>query len=254
MVTVRCFSILEVWMNVFEVVKQSVTTRQAAECYGFHVNRTGKIICPFHNDKNPSMKVDNRFHCFGCGADGDVIDFVSKLYGVGSLQAAKKLATDFGIMCDSKTENKKLKPIRWLKSDAQKYAEAENKVFRVLSDYYHLLNRWEVQYAPDMKDENWHPRFIEALQKKTHIEYLLDTLIYGCAEEKAKIVMEYGKETIVLEQRISEFNTADAGSSYADSCRDAALQECGRSQRKSGIEREWQHKKQHQELCDRIAV
>ena len=86
-------------MNVFEVVKQSATTRQAAECYGFHVNRTGKIICPFHNDKNPSMKVDNRFHCFGCGADGDVIDFVSKLYGVGSLQAAKKLATDFGIMC-----------------------------------------------------------------------------------------------------------------------------------------------------------
>ena len=63
-------------MNVFEAVKQSITTRQAAEFYGFRVNRTGKIICPFHSDKNPSMKVDNRFHCFGCGADGDVIDFI----------------------------------------------------------------------------------------------------------------------------------------------------------------------------------
>lgn len=53
-------------MNVFEAVKQSVTTRQAAEFYGFRVNRAGMIACPFHNDRTPSMKVDKRFHCFGC--------------------------------------------------------------------------------------------------------------------------------------------------------------------------------------------
>ena len=57
--------------NVFEAVKQSVTTRQAAEHYGIRVNRNGMCVCPFHNDKNPSMKVDKRFHCFGCQADGD---------------------------------------------------------------------------------------------------------------------------------------------------------------------------------------
>ena len=62
-------------MNVFEAVKQSVTTRQAAEHYGIRVNRNGMACCPFHNDKTPSMKLDKRFHCFGCGADGDVIDF-----------------------------------------------------------------------------------------------------------------------------------------------------------------------------------
>ena len=55
--------------NVFEAVKQSITTRQAAEHYGIRVNRNGKCVCPFHNDKNPSMKVDKRFHCFGCQAD-----------------------------------------------------------------------------------------------------------------------------------------------------------------------------------------
>ena len=68
-------------MNVFEAVKQSVTTRQAAELYGINVNRAGKANCPFHNDRTPSMKVDKRFHCFGCGADGDVIDFTAQLYG-----------------------------------------------------------------------------------------------------------------------------------------------------------------------------
>ena len=49
-------------MNVFEAVKQTVTTRQAAENYGIHVNRAGKANCPFHNDRTPSMKVDKRFH------------------------------------------------------------------------------------------------------------------------------------------------------------------------------------------------
>ena len=47
-------------MNVFEAVKQSVTTRQAAEFYGFRVNRAGMIACPFHNDRTPSMKVDRK--------------------------------------------------------------------------------------------------------------------------------------------------------------------------------------------------
>ncbi len=84
-------------MNVFEAVKQSVTTRQAAEHYGIRVNRNGMACCPFHNDKTPSMKLDKRFHCFGCGADGDVIDFVAALYGLGKKEAAAQLASDFGL-------------------------------------------------------------------------------------------------------------------------------------------------------------
>ena len=75
-------------MNVFEAVKQSVTTRQAAEHYGVRVGRNGMCVCPFHDDKNPSMKVDRRFHCFGCQADGDVIDFVSRLEAVSPKEAA----------------------------------------------------------------------------------------------------------------------------------------------------------------------
>ena len=75
-------------MNVFEAVKQSVTTRQAAEHYGILVGRNGMCVCPFHDDKNPSMKVDRRFHCFGCQADGDVIDFVSRLENVSPREAA----------------------------------------------------------------------------------------------------------------------------------------------------------------------
>ena len=91
-------------MNVFEAVKGNVTARQAAEMYGIPVNRHGMAVCPFHNDKNPSMKLDMRFHCFACQADGDAIDFVSRLFGLSGKEAAMKLADDFSIPYDARKE------------------------------------------------------------------------------------------------------------------------------------------------------
>ena len=84
-------------MSIFEAVKQSVTTRQAAERYGIRVERNGMCRCPFHDDSTPSMKLDRRYYCFGCGATGDVIDFVSRLRGVirGSKEAAILLRAGF---------------------------------------------------------------------------------------------------------------------------------------------------------------
>ena len=86
-------------MNVFEVVKENVTARQAAEAYGLKVGRTGMACCPFHSDKSPSMKLDERYYCFGCGATGDAVDLTAKLFGIGLREAAVKLAEDFGLMC-----------------------------------------------------------------------------------------------------------------------------------------------------------
>ena len=79
-------------LHLFEAVKQSVITRQAAERYGLNVNRNGMAVCPFHRDRHPSMKVDRRYYCFGCGATGDVIDFVSRLHGISAKEAALMLA------------------------------------------------------------------------------------------------------------------------------------------------------------------
>lgn len=54
-------------MNVFEVVKGNVTARQAAEAHGLKVSRTDMACCPFHSEKSPSMKLAERYYCFGCG-------------------------------------------------------------------------------------------------------------------------------------------------------------------------------------------
>lgn len=207
-------------MNIFEAVKQSVSTRQAAEYYGIRVRRNGMAVCPFHNDKHPSMKVDKRFHCFACQEDGDVIDFVARLYGLNPKEAAEKLAEDFNVTCDDWKYKKRVKvPIKQAQTTEQKYLSAEKHCFRVLADYLHLLQKWKIKYAPKPEDENWDSRFEESLQSSFYIEYLLDSLLSGTIEERAAIVLHYGKEMATLERRISEFITTDetgTGGGYRD--------------------------------------
>lgn len=198
-------------MNVFEAVKQSVTTRQAAEHYGIRVNRSGMCACPFHNDKTPSMKVDRRFHCFGCQADGDVIDFVSRLTGTGTREAAVMLAQDFSIPYEDRTPTGRSRPSPKAPPETpeQQFKRMERYAFRVLSDYYHLLRRWEKDLAPQTPEEAWNPLFTEALQNKTKVEYLLDTLLFSGMEERASLITEYGKEVKRLERRMAELAAED---------------------------------------------
>ena len=84
--------------NIFLAVKEAVTARQAAEAYGIPVNRNGMVRCPFHEDHHPSMKIDERYYCFGCHETGDVIDFTAKLFGLSLYEAARKLAADFNVL------------------------------------------------------------------------------------------------------------------------------------------------------------
>ena len=208
-------------MNVFEVVKENVTARQAAEAYGLKVGRTGMACCPFHSDKSPSMKLDERYYCFGCGATGDAVDLTAKLFGIGLREAAVKLAEDFGLNYDSR-QKPSVRPRIREPTPEQKYQKEENHCYKVLTDYFHLffvfvlffvfffffhlLREWEKKYAPKQPDEEWNPLFAEALHKKNYIEYLLDILLYGSLEERKALVAEQRKEVLKLEQRIAELS------------------------------------------------
>ena len=186
--------------NVFEAVKQSVSTREAAEFYGIKVSRTGMACCPFHDDKNPSMKVDQRFHCFGCGVDGDVIDFTAKLFNLSPKEAAEKLAQDFGLIYGSQAPPRR-RYVRQ-KTEAQKFREDRQRCYRVLSDYYYLLKKWEADCSPRTPEEEPHPRFVEAIQKKAYVEYLLDLFLYESEEEQKAWIAEHTAEITHLERRL----------------------------------------------------
>lgn len=152
-------------MNVFEAVKQSVTARQAAEHYGIRVQRNGMAVCPFHNDKNPSMKLDKRFHCFGCGADGDVIDFTARLFELGLKEAAEKLADDFSVTYDSRGRASPKQPIQAKLAQIKQSRQEGRDCYRVLCEYLHSLYEWKERYAPKPEDTEWNPLFVEALRR-----------------------------------------------------------------------------------------
>jgi DNA primase len=79
--------------NLVEVISAHTQLRKAGP-------RTFKGLCPFHQEKTPSFTVDPAkqvYYCFGCGAGGDVFDFLRGVEGLSFTEAAERLATRLGI-------------------------------------------------------------------------------------------------------------------------------------------------------------
>ena len=197
-------------MDLFTQVKMAVSVKEAAEYYGLEVKRGSMVCCPFHNDRTPSMKLNERyFYCFGCGVTGDVIDLVARLFGLNSYEAAQKLAQDFGIDPDKPPAAIALsKPERPL---LKAYRQEEVRCLRVLCDYLHLLESWKVQYAPKTAADTLDDRFVEACQMMDYVEYLADLLIAAELEQRVKIVEMLNKDGLIagLEERLDRLKKED---------------------------------------------
>ena len=196
--------------NLFETVKASVSVREAAERYGLKVGRNAMTCCPFHDDRHPSMKLNQDFYyCFGCGATGDVIDLVSQLFDLSPYEAAKKIAEDFGIDPDkpptaaalAKPKHPMINAIR----DDERYCH------RVLWDYLHLLTDWKVQYAPTSMDEDPDDRFVETCQMLDYVKCLADILAFGNPEDRVVTVKTLMKDGMItgLEARLDRAKEED---------------------------------------------
>ena len=150
-------------MNLFQTIKAAVTVKQAAALYGLPITTTGMTCCPFHEDHTPSVKLNGTYYyCFGCGATGDVIDLTARLFDLSSLQAARKLAQDFGLGPDKPPSGTIALPKSPAAlSDAQQ--EDIAYCFRVLYDYRNLLTRWRTEFASLSPEESLDDRFVEAL-------------------------------------------------------------------------------------------
>ena len=175
-------------MNLFEAVKAVVTPRMAAERYGLPIQQGSMVCCPFHDDRTPSMKLnEDYFYCFGCGASGDVIDLAAKLFNLSSYDAAKKLAADFGI-----TEQKPSILARLQRGNS--HAEAERCCFRVLGDYLQILQGWKTNCAPQSPEDAIDPRYAESCHMLERIGNMLDILACGTPQECAEVVADLQKD------------------------------------------------------------
>ena len=190
-------------MNLFENVKAAVTLKEAAEHYDLKVRSGDMVCCPFHNDRTPSMKLnEDYFYCFGCGVHGDVIDFVARLFDLSNYEAAQKLAYDFGIDPDKPPAAAALRKPEYPLAKA--FQKEELHCQRVLCDYLHLLENWKVQYAPKSLDDTIDDRFVEACQMLDYIEDLTDILTFAELEARVKTVDMLQKDGMIdrLEERL----------------------------------------------------
>ena len=227
-------------MDLFTQIKMGVSVKEAAEYYGLEVNRGNMVCCPFHNDRTPSMKLnEDYFYCFGCGATGDVIDLAARLFNLSSYDAAKKLAYDFGIDPDKPPTAAALRKPQYPLAKA--FQREELHCRRVLCDYLHLLENRKVQCAPESPEKFGVPigtqqsgsdgertssgmsalspqggskgyeaceddddRFVEACQMLDYIEDLTDILTFAELEARVKTVDMLQKDGMIdrLEERL----------------------------------------------------
>ena len=81
--------------NIVDIIGEYVDLKRAGSSF--------KGLCPFHNEKTPSFTVDEKkqlFHCFGCGAGGDVVSFIMQKEGLSYPESLKFLADKAGINID----------------------------------------------------------------------------------------------------------------------------------------------------------
>lgn len=143
--------------EICQNIRQLVPMKEAVEFYGLPVNRAGFISCPFHEEKTPSCKIyESSFNCFGCGAGGDVIDFVRKLYEIDFKAAVTRINCDFGLNLPLKREPSKEEQERARKIKAEREQKAEEKrVLSILTDRYSVRHRelWQQSKQRALSDE-----------------------------------------------------------------------------------------------------
>ena len=202
-------------MNLFETVRTNVKAIDVVLMAGFQPNRSKMICCPFHNDKHPSMKVDRRYFCFGCGAKGDSVDFVANYYGLSLKEAAEKIASDFGLTYDNTGYSEGVrKPIAAQRSEYQIWAEKKQELFAHLSRLHEQLRKMKIEYAPkEREDSEWSPLFVMVTKELTYVEYLYDYCMFEATEDELKQkIEEITKELERIEKRIYETESGISGS------------------------------------------
>jgi len=146
--------------DIVEVISRYVSLKKSGRNY--------KALCPFHTEKTPSFTVSSEkqiFHCFGCGAGGNVFNFLMKYEKISFLEAVQKLATEQGIELPKKREAGQVSDeydrlYRANQFAAEFYHRMLNAHYEQLKDYLNrrkiteeTLKFFKIGLAPDSWDQ-----------------------------------------------------------------------------------------------------
>lgn len=164
-------------------IRRLVTTRQAAEHYGFTPDQAGYICCPFHKEKTASLKLfsDGGFKCFGCGAGGSVIDFVMRLFDLSFPQAIVRIDSDFRLGLTGRRPDRReaSRILEQRRREKEEREALEDQLRRVNAEHRYW---WEVlkYFSPSLEDVEAgcvHPLYVKAVNRVPWLDDWADELM-----------------------------------------------------------------------------
>ena len=192
-------------MTIFSEVKEHLTAKQAAEYYGLQVKRNGLACCPFHDDSHPSMKIDKNYHCFACGVGGDVIDYVSRRYGLSQYDAALKLIEDFSLPVDTRgntelgvqekerirREKAERERVMHIRKRFEKWCNQTVGILKNCISEIDSVNRFLIGKPPDII---FSEDYAQMLHAEPLMNYWLDILCMGDVAERQELFLKDRKK------------------------------------------------------------
>lgn len=224
-------------MSIFSEVKEHLTARQAAEYYGLQIKRNGLACCPFHDDRHPSMKIDKNYHCFACGVGGDVIDYVSRIYGLSQYDAALKLIEDFSLPVDTRgntelgvqekerirREKAERERVIHIRKCFEKWCNQTVDILKNCISEIDSVNRFLIGKPPDII---FSEDYAQMLHAEPVINYWLDILCMGKTSEKQELFIRNRREVEKLVQRVRSSGKRIMGENRGNAGR--RDEQCGR--------------------------
>ena len=194
-------------MDMAQEIRQRLTVREVVEVYGFQVNRSGFMKCPWHSgDHTASLKLydgQGGFHCFACGAHGSVIDFVMRLFDLNFRQAILRINADFRL---GLTESKPDRAAQSVTLEARR--EEQRKNAQAEANFQFMIR--EFQYWKEIRNTFqpirqgdvvfYHPLYAEAVKRLPYIEYWLDDFVEKGGKEHWG-TCPFTQETTTSQQR-----------------------------------------------------
>ena len=171
--------------DAVQTIKDRLTMRDVLLHYGYEPKR--RMKCPLHNGDGLNFEVKEKsWRCYSHCGSGDVISFVQKLFGLSFSDALKKIDIDFNLNLYGEHSFQDLRKSHYRQKQIQAERERkEREKEQSEKEYWSVFDEWKRlydnkrKYEPKTPDEEWHPLFVEALQKLAYQEYLLD-----CVEER----------------------------------------------------------------------
>lgn len=162
-----------------EQIKAAISMPQLIAGYGFSFGqRDRSMCCPFHNEKTASFKIyEDHYHCYGCGAHGDIIRFVREYFNLTFPQAVLKICSDFGINADfqqSRLPKGEAEKIRKKREQEKAEKKRKNTEYFSKAEEFRQVQRDIIEFCPKSEFDFVHERYINALHRYEYLKYWLE--------------------------------------------------------------------------------